>query len=253
MKVYFVGAGPGDPELLTIKGKKAIEDSPCCIYTGSLVNKAILQYARQDARIFNSASMTLDDVIDVIKEASDLNENVARIHTGDPAIYGAIQEQMQLLDALGIQYEIIPGVSSFTAAAAALKQELTLPGISQTVIITRAQGRTPVPEKEDLKLLAQSQSTLCIFLSVQQIENVAKDLIVSYGEDCPAAVVYKASWEGEESIVFGALNNIADKVKEHDIKKTAMIIVGRVLLKAFERSKLYDSGFSHEYRKGATN
>lgn len=239
MKVYFIGAGPGDPELITIKGKKAIEDSGYCIFTGSLVNEKILNYARPGSKIFNSASMTLEDVLSVIKDAKDADENVARIHTGDPTIYSAIQEQMEALDLMGVDYEVIPGVSSFTAAATALNQELTLPGVSQTIIITRANGRTPVPETEDLRILAQSRATLCIFLSVAQIGKIADILKDSYGRDCPVAVVYRASWE-DEKIIQGTLSDIAIKVKREDIKKTAIIIVGKVLQKDFKRSMLYD-------------
>lgn len=248
MKVYFIGAGPGDPELITIKGKKAIEDAGYCIYTGSLVNRDILDYAKSGTKIYDSASMTLDDVVSLFREARDAGENVARIHTGDPSIYGAIQEQMSALDDLEIAYETIPGVSSFTAAAAVLGQELTLPGVSQTVIITRTKGKTPVPAREDLQLLAQSRSTLCIFLSVGQIETVADSLTGSYGDDCPVAVVYKATWADEE-IVRGVLSDIGSKIKKSQIKKTAIIIVGRVLEKDFEKSKLYDKNFSHGYRK----
>ncbi|MGR3219305.1 MAG: precorrin-4 C(11)-methyltransferase [Candidatus Anammoxibacter sp.] len=248
MKVYFIGAGPGDPELITIKGKNAIENAGYCIYTGSLVNKDILDYAKQGAKLYDSASMTLDEVIDVIKEAYGLDENVARIHTGDPSIFGAIQEQMQALDAIGIEHRIIPGVSSFTAAAASLKQELTLPGVSQTIIITRLKGKTAVPEKEDLQKLAQSKATLCIFLSIVQIEKVANDLIGDYGKHCPVAVVYKATWS-DEKIILGTLENIGVKIKKSKITKTAMIIIGWVLKNDFEVSQLYNKDFEHGYRK----
>lgn len=248
MKVYFVGAGPGDPELITIKGKKAIEDASYCIYTGSLVNRDILNYTRPGTKIYNSASMTLEKVISVIKEAKDADGNVARIHTGDPSIYGAIQEQMQALDDMEVAYEIIPGVSSFTAAAASLKQELTLPGVSQTIIITRIKGKTSVPENEELQKLAQSKATLCIFLSIGQIESVTNNLIESYGKDCPVAVVYKATWY-DEKIILGTLDNIGLRVKKSKIKKTAMILIGRVLQKDFELSRLYDKNFEHGCRK----
>lgn len=248
MKVYFIGAGPGDPELITIKGKKAIENCNYCVYAGSLVNKDILNYTKQGTKVYDSASMTLEEVISVFREANDRDENVARVHTGDPSIYGAIQEQMQALDELKIVYEVIPGVSSFTAAAASLNQELTLPGVSQTIIITRVKGRTFVPESEDLLNLAQSKSTLCIFLSIGQIEGVVNNLAESYGKDCPIAVVYKASWN-DEKIILGTLDNISSKVKASNIKRTAMIIVGRVLGKNFELSKLYDKNFEHGCRK----
>lgn len=248
MKVFFIGAGPGDPELITIKGKKAIENSGYCVYTGSLVNSEIVNYAKSDTKIFNSALMTLEEVISVIKEANQEDIDVARVHTGDPSIYGAIQEQMDALDEMGINYEVIPGVSSFTAAASSLKQELTLPGVSQTVIITRIKGRTPVPEAEELEKLAQSKSTLCVFLSVNQIESVVDSLVGNYGSDCPVAVVYKATWE-DEKVVKGTLNNISEKVKNSGINKTAMIIIGWVLDKQFERSKLYDGDFAHGCRE----
>ena len=248
MKVYFIGAGPGDPELITIKGKKAIENSGYCIYTGSLVNKEILNYTNPGTKIYNSASMTLGEVLSVINEAKESNENVARIHTGDPSIYGAIQEQIRALDDMGIEHLTIPGVSSFTAAAASLKQELTLPGVSQTIIITRIKGKTPVPEKENLQKLAQSNATLCIFLSIGQIEKVANDLAENYGKNCPVAVVHKATWS-DERIILGTLENIGSKIKKAKIKKTAMIIIGWVLKKDFEASQLYNKNFAHEYRE----
>ena len=252
MQVYFVGAGPGDPELITIKGKNAIENAGYCIYAGSLVNKDILNYTKPGTKIYDSASMTLEEVLAVIKEANDSDENVARLHTGDPSIYGAIQEQMQALDAMGIEHLIIPGVSSFTAAAASLKQELTLPGVSQTIIITRIKGKTSVPEKEDLQKLAQSNATLCIFLSIGKIEKVANDLSKDYGKNCPVAVVYKATWS-DEKIIRGTLENIGTKIKKSKIIKTAMIIIGRVLEKDFEVSQLYNKNFEHGCRKKKIN
>ncbi|KKL80898.1 hypothetical protein LCGC14_2000140, partial [marine sediment metagenome] len=193
MKVYFIGAGPGDPELITVKGKKAIERSGYCIYAGSLINPDILKYCRMDSKKYNSASMTLEEIISVMEEAKVKNEDVARVHTGDPSIYGAIQEQMTELDKRGIDYEVIPGVSSFLAAASALKQELTLPGVSQTVVITRIEGKTPVPTTEKLEKLAETKATLCIFLSIKEINKVVSVLKPIYGESCPAAIVYKAS------------------------------------------------------------
>ncbi|MGR3319065.1 MAG: precorrin-4 C(11)-methyltransferase [Candidatus Anammoxibacter sp.] len=252
MKVYFIGAGPGDPELITIKGKKAIENSGYCIYTGSLVNKDILNYTKPGTKIYDSASMTLEEVLAVIKEANDADENVARLHTGDPSIYGAIQEQMQALDAMGIEHLIIPGVSSFTAAAASLKQELTLPGVSQTIIITRIKGKTSVPEKENLQKLAQSNATLCIFLSIKQLEKVTIDLIKDYGKNCPVAVVYKATWS-DEKIIRGTLEDIGARIKKSKITKTAMIIIGWVLEKDFEASRLYNKDFEHGCRKKKTS
>ncbi len=247
MKVYFIGAGPGDPELITIKGKRTIEMSGYCIYAGSLVNPDILKYCSKDTRIYDSASMTLDEIMDIIEEAKEDNKDVARVHTGDPSIYGAIQEQMTELDKRGIDYEVIPGVSSFLAAASTLKQELTLPGVSQTVIITRIEGRTPVPETEGLELLAKSKATLCIFLSVNEIKKVVKILKPVYGANCPVAIVYKASWK-DEKVIISNLSDVSDEITRNDIKKTAIIIVGDVLSKNFEYSKLYDKHFNHSYR-----
>lgn len=247
MKVYFIGAGPGDPELITVKGKKIIEMSGYCIYAGSLVNPDILKYCSKDTRIYDSSSMTLDEIINIIEEAKGDNKDVARVHTGDPSIYGAIQEQMSELDKRGIDYDVIPGVSSFLAAASALKQELTLPGVSQTVIITRIEGKTPVPETEGLEILAKSKATLCIFLSVSEIKKVVKILKPVYGTNCPVAIVYKASWK-DEKVIISNLSNIADDIIQNDIKKTAIIIVGDVLSKNFTYSKLYDKHFNHSYR-----
>ncbi len=248
MKVYFIGAGPGDPELITLKGKKIIERSGYCIYTGSLINPDILKYCRMDSKKYNSASMTLDEIISVMEDAKERNEDVARLHTGDPSIYGAIQEQMLELEKRGISYEIVPGVSSFLAAAASLKQELTLPGGTQTVIITRIEGKTPVPATESLEALAKSKATLCIFLSVKEIDKVVNILKPIYGEYCPAAIVYKASWK-DEKIIVSNLTKIPGDANQEDITKTAIIIVGNVLSKDFEYSKLYDKNFTHEYRR----
>ncbi len=248
MKVYFIGAGPGDPELITVKGKKTIEMSGYCIYAGSLVNPDILKYCSKDTKIYDSASMTLDEIINIIEEAKEDNKDVARVHTGDPSIYGAIQEQMSELDKREIDYEVIPGVSSFLAAASALKQELTLPGVSQTVIITRIEGRTPVPETERLEILAKSKATLCIFLSVNEIDKVVSILKPVYGTNCPVAIVYKASWK-DEKVIISNLSDVADEITQNDIKKTAIIVVGDVLSKNFEYSKLYDKHFNHSYRR----
>ena len=247
MKVYFIGAGPGDPELITVKGKRIIESSGYCIYAGSLVNKDILNYCSDSTKIYDSASMALDEIIKVMEEAKDKNVDVARVHTGDPSIYGAIQEQMSELDKREIDYEVVPGVSSFLAAASALKQELTLPGVSQTIIITRIEGRTPVPETEKLEVLSKTKATLCIFLSVKEIKRVAEILKPAYGNDCPVAIVYKASWS-DEKIINSDLDNVVEATIQNDIKKTAMIIVGEVLSRNFEYSKLYDKHFKHSYR-----
>lgn len=247
--VHFIGAGPGDPELLTIKGKRLIDEADVIIYAGSLVNPAVLKDAKKSAAIYNSAGMTLEEVIGVIKEAEEQGKQAVRVHTGDPAIYGAHREQMDELDKLGIAYDVIPGVSSFLATAAALKKEYTLPGVSQTVILTRMEGRTPMPEKEKLADLAKHQATMIIFLSVGQMEELAKQLMTSYPPTTPVAVVYKASWE-DQKIVTGNLTDIAQKVKEAGIKKTALTVVGDFLGDEYELSRLYDKHFTHEFRKG---
>lgn len=249
--VHFIGAGPGDPELLTVKGKRLIDEADVIIYAGSLVNPRVLSGAKEGARIYNSAVMTLEEVIEVMKEADRQGKQVARVHTGDPAIYGAHREQMDELDRLGIGYDVVPGVSSFLAAAAALKKEYTLPGVSQTVILTRMEGRTPMPEKEKLAGLASHQATMIIFLSVGQIEELARQLETSYPPETPVAVVYKASWE-DEKIVMGNLTDIAGKVKEAGITKTALTVVGDFLGDRYELSRLYDKHFTHEFRKGTT-
>lgn len=248
--VYFIGAGPGDPDLITIKGKRLIEEADVIIYAGSLVNPQVLSGAKPEARIYNSASMTLSEVISVIKDGAEQEKQVVRVHTGDPSIYGAVREQMVQLDELGIPYEVVPGVSSFLAAAAALKREYTLPGVSQTVILTRMEGRTPVPGTETIESLASHQATMVVFLSVGQMEELCRRLITGgYASDTPAAVVYKASWE-DQKIVTGTLADIAQKVKAAGIRKTALVTVGRFLGDAFELSRLYDENFSHEYRTG---
>lgn len=238
MKVYFIGAGPGDPELITIKGFKAIQQAAYCIYAGSLVNRELLRSLPAHAKVYDSSSMSLEEMMVIYKEAKERNMDVVRIHSGDPSIYGAIQEQMHVLDELGISYDVIPGVSSFVAAAAVLRQELTLPGVTQTIVITRMEGKTPIPEKEHLGALALATPTLCIFLSVDKIEEITRILMPHYGKDCPVAVVYKATWP-DQKIVHAKLLNIADKVKQEAISKTALVIVGRVLEKEFKRSVLY--------------
>lgn len=248
-QVYFIGAGPGDPDLITVKGKKIVEQSDVIIYAGSLVNPAIIACAKKDANIYNSASMNLEEVLQVMEEAVSQGKTVARVHTGDPSIYGAIREQMDALEKKGITYDVVPGVSSFTAAAAALKKEFTLPSVSQTVICTRLEGRTPVPEGEALEKLASHQASMAIFLSVQDMENVVKRLMVHYPKDTPVAIVEKASWPEERSIL-GTLENIAEKVKEAGITKTAQILVGNFLGDEYELSLLYDKHFTHMFREG---
>ena len=246
--VHFIGAGPGDPELLTIKGKRLIDSADVIIYAGSLVNEKVLADCKEGAQVYNSAYMTLPEVIGVMKEAEARGQSVARVHTGDPSIYGAIREQMDALDELGISYEVIPGVSSFLSAAASMKKEYTLPGVSQTVILSRLEGRTPVPEKEKILSLAKHHATMIIFLSVGKIEVLVQLMSESYEKDTPVAVVYKASWP-EETIIYGTLETIADKVKASGITKTALVVVGDFLGDKYELSKLYDQNFETEYRK----
>ena len=247
--VYFIGAGPGDPELLTIKGKRLIDQADVIIYAGSLVNARVLEGHKEGAQIYNSAYMHLEEVLDVMKDAQARGLMTVRVHTGDPAIFGAIREQMDALDELGISYEVVPGVSSFLGAAAVLKKEYTLPGVSQTVILTRMEGRTPVPEREKLAELAKHHSTMIIFLSVGMIEELADTLKKEYRDTTPVAVVYKATWE-DQKIVTGDLNTIAEKVREAGITKTALTIVGDFLGDEYELSKLYDKAFTTEFRQG---
>lgn len=247
--VYFIGAGPGDPELLTIKGKRLIDMADVIIYAGSLVNEKVLADHKDGAKIYNSAYMHLDEVLNVMKDAEENGWMTARVHTGDPSIFGAIREQMDALDTMGISYEVVPGVSSFLGVAAALKKEYTLPGVSQTVILTRMEGRTPVPEDEKLLDLAKHHATMIIFLSVGMIEELAETLRQTYRPTTPVAVVYKATWE-DQKIVRGNLTDIAQKVKAAGITKTALTVVGDFLGDDYELSKLYDKTFTTEFRKG---
>ncbi|QRO00195.1 precorrin-4 C(11)-methyltransferase [Archangium violaceum] len=250
MKVYIIGAGPGDPKLITLRGAELVEQCPVVLYTGSLVPKAVIARARPEARVLDSSSMTLDQIIDVFKEAQAADQDVARVHTGDPSIFGSTAEQLRRLEELGIPYEIIPGVSSFTAAAAVLGKELTLPELSQTVIISRAEGRTLMPEGEKLEDLARHRATLALFLSAGLIRDVVERLLPSYGPDCPVAVVQKATWP-DQKIVRGTLADIGDKVRAERINATAMILVGEVLeAKDFANSRLYDPSFTHRFRRG---
>ena len=249
MKVYFVGAGPGDPGLLTIRAAELIAACPVVLYTGSLVPREVLARARPDARVLDSSRMTLEEIIAITVEARDADQDVARVHTGDPLIFGSTAEQMRRLTALGIAYDIVPGVSSFTAAAAALGRELTLPELSQTIILTRAEGRTPMPEGEKLADLARHGATMALFLSITLLEEVSAQLIPAYGADCPVAVVHKASCP-DQKIVTGTLADIRAKVKAAGIKTQSMILVGRTLTAHdFADSRLYAADFSHRYRK----
>lgn len=248
-KVYFIGAGPGDPELITVKGQRLVKEADVIIYAGSLVPREVIDCHKDGAEIYNSAGMNLEEVMEVTINAVKNNKMVARVHTGDPAIFGAHREQMDILEENKIEYEVIPGVSSFLASAAAVKKEFTLPNVSQTVICTRLEGRTPVPEKESLESLAIHRASMAIFLSVHMIGNVVKRLATSYPMTTPIAVVQRATWP-DQKIVLGTLETIEEKVKEAGITKTAQILVGDFLGDEYELSKLYDKTFSHEYRKG---
>lgn len=245
--IYFVGAGPGDPELITLKGRRLLDEADLIVYAGSLVNEALL--SEVNGECFDSAGMDLPRFMGIVVDGYQAGKKVVRLHTGDPAVYGAIREQMQWLDKLTIPYEVVPGVSSAFASAAALNKELTVPEVTQTVILTRQAGRTPVPEKESLRNLASIQASMCIFLSVSMIETVVEELVGGgYPVTTPIAVVEKASWP-DQHIVQGTLEDIAAKIKASAIRKTAMIIVGPALdPTSTVASKLYDTQFKHEYR-----
>ena len=250
VQVYFVGSGPGDVELLTLKAKKMIERADVIIYADSLINPDVCNFAKEEAKIYKSASLTLEEITDIIFKAVEQGKTVARLQSGDPAIYGAIKEQMALLDEKGIEYEVIPGVSSLFAAAAALKAELTVPELAQTVIITRKEGRTPVPALENLRSLAAHQTSLVLYLSTGLVGEVVAELIAGgYAPDTPAAVVYKASWK-DQVIIQAPLDRMAEEVRKSGITKHALIMVGKFLERRGKsaRSKLYDSSFKHGYR-----
>lgn len=250
--VHFVGAGPGAPDLITLRGAAYLKEADVVIYAGSLVNPELLQMCKADCEIYNSAKMTLEEVIAVMKTAEAAGKTTLRLHTGDPCLYGAIREQMDILDALGIAYDDTPGVSSFCGAAAAINGEYTLPGVSQSVIITRMAGRTPVPEQERLAKLAAHGATMVLFLSTGLLEKVQEELLEgAYTEDTPAAIVYKATWE-DEKVVYGTVGTLAKMAAEAGIRKTALILVGDFLQGNYERSKLYDPTFTTEFREGTS-
>ncbi len=251
MMVHFVGAGPGAPDLITMRGKSMIEGADVVIYAGSLVNPALLDYAGENCSIYDSSKMTLGEVVAVMEEACKQGKSVVRLHTGDPSIYGAVREQMDELDLRGIEYDSTPGVSSFCGAAAALNMEYTLPGISQSVIITRMEGRTPVPEKESVEALAGHGATMVFFLSAGDTKRLSERLLASgLDADTPCAIVYKATWEDEEKYTC-TLSDLADTALEHGISKTALIIVGKAVSQSnYEKSRLYASDFTTGYRNG---
>ena len=249
--VHFVGAGPGAPDLITQRGAAFLQSADCIIYAGSLVNPALLGLAKPGCAIYNSAEMTLEQVLDVMHRMENAGKTTVRLHTGDPCLYGAIREQMDALDAEGIPYDDTPGVSSFCGAAAALCAEYTLPGVSQTVIITRMEGRTPVPEAQQLAKLAAHGATMVIFLSIGLVDKVQQALLQSggYRPDTPAAVVYKATWP-EQRVLRCTVATLAEETRKSGITKTALIVVGDFLGRQYDRSKLYDPAFTTGFRQG---
>ena len=246
--VYFVGAGAGDKELITVKGMKILQTADCIIYAGSLVNPELLDYAKSGCAIHDSASMTLEEVTDIMRDNERRGLITARLHTGDPSLYGAIKEQIDILTQHDITFEVIPGVSSFAGAAAALGAEYTLPGVSQTLILTRMEGRTPVPERESIPALAKIGASMAIFLSSGMLPELSAKLIEGgYQPQTPAAIVYKASWP-DEKIIRTTIEDLPSAGAENDIRKTAIILVGNFLSGDYERSLLYHPEFSHGYR-----
>ena len=247
--VHFVGAGSGAPDLITVRGAKLLSQADVVIYAGSLVNPALLDYTKPGCEIHDSARMTLEQVMDVIQSAEAAGKTTVRLHTGDSSIYGAVREQFDRLDALGIDYDVCPGVSAFCGAAASLKTEYTLPDVSQTVIITRAPGRTPVPERESIRSLAAHRATMVLFLSTGLTELLQRELLAGgYPENTPAAVVYKATWP-EEQIFRCTLGTLHKTVTENGLTKTALIVVGDCMGQQYQRSLLYHPGFTTEFRE----
>ncbi|MEM1959164.1 MAG: precorrin-4 C(11)-methyltransferase [Candidatus Nitrosocaldus sp.] len=248
-KVYFVGAGPGDKELLTLKAKRLIEEADVIVYSGSLLNPEILAFAKSSALLYDASTMSREEIYSVLRDNAMKGRITIRLHDGDPSLYSATREQIDALAKDGIDVEIVPGISALFAAVARLKTELTLPGVTQTVIITRAEFRTPVPERESIKELARHRCTIAFYLSVHLIEDIVGELIsAGYDDDTPVAVVYRATWD-DEKVIVGTLRDIARKVKDARINRTAVIIVGEVVKpRGYEFSKVYDSGFTHSYR-----
>lgn len=251
--IYFVGAGSGAPDLITVRGQRLLQCADVIIYAGSLVNPLLLEEKKPQCQVYNSAKMTLEEIFEVMKEAEQAGKMTVRLHTGDPCLYGAIREQMDLLEAEQIPYQYCPGVSSFCGAAAALNLEYTLPDVSQSVIITRMAGRTPVPKKEEIASLAAYQATMVIFLSTGMLEQLTERLLAGgYQKDTPAAIVYKATWEEEQSYVC-TVETLAKTAETYGIKKTALIIVGDVVThSSYRRSDLYHPEFETEYRQKKT-
>ncbi len=250
--VHFVGAGSGAPDLITLRGKKFLEEADVIIYAGSLVNPQLLDYTKAGCRIYNSAKMTLEEVLDVMFEAEEQGLTTVRLHTGDPSLYGAIREQMDVLEEKRILFDYCPGVSSFCGAASALNLEYTLPDVSQSVIITRMAGRTPVPEKESIESFAAHHATMVVFLSTGMLEELSRRLIEGgYSEDTPAAIVYKATWEDEKTFIC-TVGTLAKTARENQITKTALMIIGDVVKHShYNRSELYNPAFTTEFREAS--
>ena len=249
--IYFIGAGPGDKELITVKGLGILSAADCVIYAGSLINHELLDYAKSDCSLYDSAKMTLEEVTEIMLKNEKNSLMTARLHTGDPSIYGAIKEQIDILTESGISYEVIPGVSSFAGAAAALGAEYTLPGVSQTVILTRMEGRTPVPDRENISELAKIRASMAIFLSSGMLSELSAKLIEGgYPKDTPAAIVYKATWP-DEKIIRTTIEGLPESGIKENISKTAIILVGDFLGGKYDRSFLYNPEFTHGYRTGS--
>ena len=249
--VHFVGAGPGAPDLITLRGAELLKKADCIIYAGSLVNPALLEMAKEGCEIYNSATMTLEEVLEVMFGMEASGKMTVRLHTGDASLFGAIREQMDALDEKGIDYDDTPGVSSFCGAAAALNAEYTLPGVSQSLIITRMAGRTPVPEKEQLALMAQHQASMVLFLSSGLLSEVQEELLCGgYQADTPAAIVYKATWP-DEKVIRCTVGTLAQRGIEEGIRKTALLLIGDFLDSGYERSRLYDPTFTTEFREAS--
>lgn len=247
--VNFVGAGPGAADLITVRGKKLLEEADIVVYAGSLVNKELLNFIKPEASVYDSASMTLEEILGIMVDGEKAGKNTVRLHSGDPSIYGAVREQMDALDRYGIAYSVCPGVSSMSGAAASLKAEYTLPGVSQSVIITRMAGRTPVPKRESVQSLAVHRATMVIFLSAGMIKELSENLISGgYPKDTPAAIVYKATWPEEKKIIT-TLGKLPQVAEDNGISRMALIIVGYIFGKKYIRSSLYDPSFSHGFRR----
>lgn len=248
--IHFVGAGSGAVDLITVRGKQLLEQADVIIYAGSLVNPELLEYKKTGCQVYNSAYMTLEEVIQVMEEAESRQLQTVRLHTGDPCLYGAIKEQMDILEEKNISYKVVPGVSSFCGAAAALKAEYTLPGVSQSVVITRMAGRTPVPERESIRSFAKHKATMVIFLSMSLLKELQQELIEGgYEKDTPAAIVYKATWP-EEQVFHCEVQSLYETARENNITKTALIVVGNILDSGYNRSELYNPAFTTEFRQG---